>query len=134
MGSWAQAFYLRLIAAVVCVVAVVWLTLWYFIPAPPTTITIAAGLKGGAYEHIADRYRETLARHHVTLNLRFVTDMFDLIRLVNDPKSGVSATFVFAGETKSTESPDLESLGQINYAPLWIFYRGSETLDRLSQL
>ena len=26
------------------------------------------------------------------------------------------------------------SLGLINAAPLWIFYRGSETLDRLSQL
>lgn len=134
MGNWANGLALRALVALVSIVAVVWLALWYFIPAPPTSITIVAGLKGGAYEHIAERYRESLARHHVTLNLRFVDDMFDIIRLVNDPKSGVSATFVFAGQTNSTESPDLESLGQINYAPLWIFYRGSETLDRLSQL
>ena len=26
------------------------------------------------------------------------------------------------------------SLGRINYAPLWIFYRGPEPLDRLTQL
>ncbi len=134
MGDWGSGIVLRAVGAIACLIAVVWLALWYFIPAPPTTITIAAGLKGGAYEHIANRYRDILARHHVTLNLRFVENMFDIIRLVNDPKSGVSATFVFAGQTNSTESPDLESLGRINYAPLWIFYRGSETLDRLSQL
>lgn len=134
MGNWANGLALRALVTLACIVAVIWLALWYFIPAPPSTITIAAGIKGGAYEHIAERYRESLARHHVTLNLRFVDDMFDIIRLVNDPKSGVSATFVFVAQTNSTESPDLESLGQINYAPLWIFYRGSETLDRLSQL
>ncbi len=134
MGGWPSGVFLRLIAATICAVAAIWLALWYFIPAPPSTITIAVGFKGGANEHIANRYRESLARYHVTLNLRFVNAMFDMIPLVNDPKSGVSATFVFAGQTNSTELPALESLGRINYAPLWIFYRGSETLDRLSQI
>src|SRR5262249_53430245 len=32
------------------------------------------------------------------------------------------------------QSPDLVSLGRINYAPYWIFYKGSEPLDRLAQL
>ena len=134
MGNWVVGICLRVLAAIVCLVAVVWLALWYFIPAPPSTITIAAGIKGGAFEHIANRYRESLARHHVTLNLRFVEDPLDIIRLVKDPKSGVSAAFVFAGQTNSTESPDLVSLGRINYAPLWIFYRAPEPLDRLTQL
>ncbi len=134
MASWQKRAVLLSFAGTLVVVGIVWLGLWYFIPAPPSTITIAVGFKGGAYEHIANRYRESLARHHVTLNLRFVKAMFDMIGLVNDPKSDVSATFVFAGQTNSTESPALELLGRINYAPLWIFYQGSETLDRLSQL
>ncbi len=58
--------------------------------------------------------------------------MCDIVRLINDPKSGVSATFVFGGQTNSTKSPDLVSFGRIDYAPLWIFYRAAETLDRLS--
>jgi hypothetical protein len=33
-----------------------------------------------------------------------------------------------------TLPPWLVSLGRIDYAPIWIFYRGSETLDRLTQL
>jgi hypothetical protein len=107
MGGWVFGIYLRIFAAIVCFVAAVWLALWYFIPAPPSTITIAAGIKGGAFEHIASRYRESLARHHVTQNLRFVEDPLDIVRLVNDPKSGVSAAFVFAGRPSSADAPDL---------------------------
>jgi hypothetical protein len=39
---------MRAFVAVVCVIAVVWLALWYFIPAPPTQITISAGVKNGS--------------------------------------------------------------------------------------
>jgi TRAP-type uncharacterized transport system substrate-binding protein len=134
MGNGALGIFLRALAALVCLVAVVWLALWYFIPAPPSNITIAAGIKGGAFEHIANRYREKLASHHVTLNLRFIEAPLDFVRLIKDPKSGVVATFLFAGQTNSTESPDLVSLGRISAAPFWIFYRGPEPLDRLSQL
>ena len=56
----------------------------YFIPAPPKTITIAAGVKGGAFEHFANRYKERLARHHVTLNMCFAT-AGELARLITDP-------------------------------------------------
>ena len=57
-----------------------------------------------------------------------------MVQLVNDPKSGVSASFLFAGQTNSGELPELLSLGRIDYAPLWIFYRGAAPIDRLSQL
>jgi TRAP-type uncharacterized transport system substrate-binding protein len=125
---------LRLLATILCVVASVSLALWYFIPAPPSTITIAAGIKGGAFEHLANRYKERLARHHITVNLQFVEAPHDLVRLINDPKSGVSAGFLFAGQSNSENSPDVVSLGRITAAPFWIFYRGPELLDRLSQL
>lgn len=114
-------------------IAAVWLALWYFIPAPPSSITIAAGIKGGAFEHIANRYKERLARHHVTLNLRF-GNTGKSAQLIVDPKSGVSGAFLFGGLLTSEQAPDIVSLGWINAAPFWIFYRGAETLDRLSQL
>jgi TRAP-type uncharacterized transport system substrate-binding protein len=123
----------RVVAAAIVVVALVWLALWYFIPAPPKTITIAAGIKGGAFEHIANRYRERLARHHVTLNFRFAS-AGDSARLIADPKSDVSGAFLFGGLLNRDTAPDLVSLGRIDAAPFWIFYRGTETLERLSQL
>lgn len=133
MGAWTGGFVLRVVAAIGCLNAVVWLALWYFIPAPPTTITIAAGIKGGAFEHIANRYKARLARHHITLNFRFAS-AGESARLITDPKSGVSAAFLFGGLLTSEEAPDIVSLGRIDAAPFWIFYRAGETLDRLSQL
>jgi hypothetical protein len=41
---------------------------------------------------------------------------------------------LFSGITDSTKSPGLMSLGRIGFNPIWVFYRGTETLDRLSQL
>src|SRR5690348_16970530 len=134
MRGWAGGLGLRVVVATVCAIALVWLALWYFIPAPPTTITLAAGLKNGAFEHIAKRYKKRLASHHVTLNVRLTEGSTDSIKLLHDPKSGVDAGFLFGGFTDSTQSPGLVSLGRIDYAPIWIFYRGPETLDRLAQL
>ena len=112
----------------------VWLALWYFIPAPPKTITIAAGIKGGAFEHIANRYKERLARHHVTLNMRFAT-AGELGAAYHRPKLGrLGGLSVRRHYSPARKRPILLSLGRINAAPFWIFYRGSETLDRLSQL
>jgi hypothetical protein len=134
MWPWRRQVFLRALALTVCVAAVIWLLLWYFIPSPPSTITVAVGIKNGAFDHIAELYRERLARHHVKLIVRFTGRAPESVRLVNDPKSGVVAAFLFTGVSDSTRSPDLESLGRINYAPFWIFYKGSETLDRLTQL
>src|SRR5579885_318143 len=134
MGDWLGGFSVRIAAAAVCAIAAVWLALWYFIPAPPSRITMAAGVKGGGFEHFAELYQEKFAAHHVTLNLRYYETGNENIRLINDPKSGVSAAFVFAGQTNSKESPDLVSLGRIDDAPLWIFYRAAAPVERLTQM
>jgi uncharacterized protein len=125
----------RALVALLCVIATVWLALWYFIPTPPSTITIAAGIKGGAFSEIAEHYRQRLARQHVTLSIRTAGNSgMGEIKLLEDPKSGVDAAFLFGGVSDGKQSPNLLSLGRISYAPIWIIYRGTETLDRLSQL
>jgi len=133
MGAGPNGVVWRVAAAVICIVAAVWLALWYFIPAPPKTITIAAGIKGGAFEHIANRYREILARHHVTLKFHFAS-AGGSAKLIADPKSDVVGAFLFSGLLNGENAPDIVSLGRIDAAPFWIFYKGAETLDRLSQL
>lgn len=103
---------LRALATLLCLIAAVWLALWYFIPAPPHELTIAAGIKGGAFEHIAARYKEQLARHHVTLNMRFAS-AGETFKLVQDPKTGVSAGFLFSGLLNRETAPDLELLAEL---------------------
>jgi TRAP-type uncharacterized transport system substrate-binding protein len=125
---------MRAFVAVVCVIAVVWLALWYFIPAPPTQITIAAGIKNGAFSAIAERYRVRLAREHVKLNVRIVADAGPThVKLLEDPKSGINAAFLFGGTADAKKLPNVLSLGRISYAPLWIFYRDAETINRLTE-
>ena len=134
MGVLSHGIAPRVIGAFVCLVALLWLALWFYIPAPPSSITLAAGLKGGAFEHFADSYREILARYHVRLNLRFSKDAPDYLRLVKDPRSRIDAAFVVAGQAIANQSSDFVSLGRINYAPIWIFYRGEKPILRLTQL
>jgi TRAP-type uncharacterized transport system substrate-binding protein len=67
------------------------------------------------------------------VDLRFAS-AGESARLIADPKSGISAAFLFGGLLNSETAPDLVSLGRIDAAPFWIFYRGSEPLERLSQL
>jgi TRAP-type uncharacterized transport system substrate-binding protein len=126
---------LRIAAATVCVIAVVWLALWYFIPAPPSQITIAAGIKNGAFSAIAEHYRERLAREHIKVNIRTAPDAGpEELKLVEDPKSGIEAAFLFGGTSDGAHSPGIVSLGRISYAPIWIFYRDLETINRLTEL
>ena len=125
---------LKVLAAILCIASIVWLALAYFIPAPPSTITIATAYKGTAYERFALRYRERLSRSHVTLNLHYTDGPLENLRLIKDQSSGVDVAFLFGGLTNSKQSPEVLSLGRIAFAPIWIFYRGTETLERLTQL
>jgi TRAP-type uncharacterized transport system substrate-binding protein len=125
---------LRVLVAIICFAGALWLGLAYFNPAPPSTITIATGPKGGAYEFFAQQYREKLARARVTLNIRITDGTAENIRLLEDPRSGVQVAFVVGGASNSEQAPGLLSLGRVNNQVFWIFYRGTETLNDLVQL
>jgi TRAP-type uncharacterized transport system substrate-binding protein len=127
MGS---SFFVRIAAAIICIIALVWLALWYFIPAPPSRIAIAAA---PGFDHFAKRYQERLARHRVKATIRLTKGSVETAANLRDPKGGLDAGFML-GVTDSTELPDFVSLGRIAHSPIWFFYRGAETLDNLSQL
>ena len=87
---------LKGLAAILCIAGIVSLALIYFFPAPPSKIAIASGLKGGAFDNFAQRYRERLARFHVTLDLRQTASASDNLSPVEDRNSGVDAAFFLA--------------------------------------
>ena len=113
----------KLLAAIVCIVGIVSLALIYFIPAPPAKITIATGAKNQTYEAIGKKYQDILARSHVGVELRLTNGAVDNIKLLNDPASGIKVGIVQGGISDSDRSPDLLSLGLINYQIYWIFHR-----------
>jgi TRAP-type uncharacterized transport system substrate-binding protein len=125
---------LKALAATLCILAVVSLVLIYFFPAPPSKFAIATGAKNQTYETIGKKYRDILARSHVGVELRLTNGAVDNIKLLNDPASGIKVAIVQGGISDSDRSPDLLSLGLINYQIYWIFHRANETLTDLRQL
>ena len=134
MIKWSGRYAFFVATTVLCAAGAAWLLLAHFVPAPPDKITIAAGTKGGAYEFYANKYREILARNHVVLDIRTTEGTNENLRLIEDPASGVDAAFVQGGISNSRASPNLDSLGRINYLAFFIFCPANESLTDLTQL
>ena len=130
-GRW---YLFKVLAAILCIVGIVWLGLAYFIPAPPAKFAIATGQRNQIYQAIGNRYRDILARSHVDLEVKLTKGAVENIELLNDPASGIKAGIAQGGLSDSSQSPDLRSLGRINYQIYWIFYSATETIDDLRQL
>jgi TRAP-type uncharacterized transport system substrate-binding protein len=133
-GLYRHPTLLRALVAIICLAGAVWLVVEYFNPAPPSTVTIATGPKGGTYEFFAQQYREKLAQSRVKLNIRITDGTSENIRLLEDPTSGVQIAFVVGGVSNNLKAPGLLSLGRVDYQVFWLFYRGTETLGHLTQL
>jgi TRAP-type uncharacterized transport system substrate-binding protein len=120
--------------AIFCVLGICWIALDYFVPSPPSTITIATAYKGSTFDYFGQRYRERLARAGVKVELRETAGGVENIRLLQDPKSGVQIAFVTGDISNSSHASALLSLGPIFIDPFWIFYSSTEPIDNLSQL
>jgi TRAP-type uncharacterized transport system substrate-binding protein len=122
------------LSAILCSAAIVWLALEILIPSPPKKITIATGQRNQIYQAIGNSYRTILAGAGVDVDVRLTNGAVENLKLLNDPHSGVTAGIVQGGISDGTRSPDLLSLGRINYQIYWIFYSATETLTDLRQL
>jgi hypothetical protein len=96
---------LKGLAAVVGIVSIISLALIYFIPAPPSTVTMATAFKGSSFEYYGRRYREIFARSHIQLELRETDGAVENVKLLQDPKSGVQIAFAFGGISGGEPAP-----------------------------
>jgi len=121
-------------AAILCVVGIVSFAVAYFIPAPPSTVTIATAYKGSTFVYYGQRYRDMFARSNVKLELRDTNGAVENLKLLEDPNSGVKIAFVSGGISDGSPPPGLLSLGLIYNNAFWVFYRSAVPFDRLSEL
>ena len=124
----------KALATAVLAVDTISLLLIYFIPAPPSTVTMATGFQGSSFEYVGQRYRDIFARSRVELKLRETTGALDNIELLKNPNFGVQIALAFGGFSERERAPGVLSLGAVYTNPFWIFYSSDEPLDRLSQL
>lgn len=122
------------IAIAAVLVAVLWLTYRLIDPLPPRQLTIAAGLPGSGYDNFAKQYARMLARHGVGLAIRNSAGAVEDLDLLRDPASGVQAALTTFGFTQGPDADNLNSLGGIFDAAIFIFYRHEEPVTLFAQL
>jgi TRAP transporter TAXI family solute receptor len=122
------------LAASFCIVGIISLALIYFIPAPPSKISMTTGNKGGPFDYYSRQYREIFARSNVDLELRATNGAVENMELLKDPKSGIQIAFILSGISDGKHAPGLLSLGTVFNQPFWIFYSTNEPVNRLPQL
>lgn len=103
-------------------------------PAVPHTLTITAGAKGSAFYQTAEEYRDILARDGVKLEILTSHGGEENLNRLDTPSFHTDVGFVQSGLADEKETEGLVSLGSIYYEPIWIFYRGTKTIDQLTQL
>jgi uncharacterized protein len=103
-------------------------------PPPPRKFVIASGARNGAYFHHAEQYAAELQKDHITVEVRETAGSVENLRLLGEEGSGVAAAIVQSGVATPEDIEHYYALGSLYREPLWVFYRGQEKLERLSQL
>ncbi len=101
-------------------------------PAPPRTITIAAGQKDGAYTLFAERYRKILQRDGVELKIINSAGSQENIQLLEQGQA--TTAFIQSGSSNKDAESEIQSLGSLYFEPIWVFHTVALDLTRLSQL
>lgn len=96
--------------------------LWVADPAPPREIWAATGPAGSSNEVLGKRYASYFAERGVTLHLVPTEGSVENVHRLQDPQDKVMAGFVMAGAAPH-HAKGIQTLGSINYQPLWCFYR-----------
>lgn len=95
-------------------------------PLPPRDVHLAVGQEGSKFELIGKKFIPYLADQGISLHLIHTKGSAANIATLADPKSSVDAALAVGGVASKGQYPQLQSLGSIEYIPLWIFYRGKE--------
>lgn len=105
-------------------------------PEPPDRLILTTGNESGAYHAYAQRYASLLAAKGIGLDIRTSPGSLENLRRVASGEADVGFAQAGSSAPPSEESAPtpLRSLGSVSYEPVWVFYRGDRTIDKLYQL
>jgi hypothetical protein len=119
---------------VLLVLLVLWITLHFIRPAPPSTIVLTSGAEGSMFGVYAGRYAKILARQGVTLKILPSQGSLENLKRLSDAHFRVDAGFVQGGIASLGDANYLMSLGSVFYVPVLVFYRAPQPIKLLSEL
>ncbi len=107
--------------------------LWIADPAPPRHVMMATGPVGSSNEALGKKYQAYFAERGITLELVPTEGSVENVQRLQDQKDPVMAAFVMAGAA-APHAPGIQTLGSINYQPLWCFYRSDKPLGEVERV
>jgi TRAP transporter TAXI family solute receptor len=116
--------------ALLAISAVVALHFW--LPAPPTHVTMSTGAPGGAYEVFAERYRQRLAAQGITLELLPSGGSVENLQRLR--RGEVDVAIVQSGLPPADGDERLRSLGHLFLEPVWLFTSSARPVVNLRDL
>ena len=108
--------------------------IWFIRSAPPRTLVLTSGPPGSTFQRFAAAYENRLASEGVRRKVLPSKGSQENLERLESAGSGVDIGFVQGGLAEAGDESDLVSLGSIAYEPLWVFYRSSTPISRLSEL
>lgn len=104
------------------------ITLLIFIsdPLPPRNVYMAVGQPGSSFEQLGNKFKPYFEKEGITLHLVHTSGYSESMHEITRPDSDVQAAFSLAGISPKGRYPNLQTLGSIEYVPLWLFHRGKE--------
>lgn len=106
-----------------CILMGIW---WYADPPPPRHVLLATGSPGSSYEALGKKYAEFFKEKGITLELVSTMGAQENIDRLSNRNDPLQAAFVQSGLDHAKESKGIQSLGAVDYDPIWFFYRGPE--------
>jgi len=125
---------LLIIGTILLLAALGWALASVLKPAIQRTIVITTGADKGIYRGFADRYAPILKRDGITLDIRSSSGSIENYRRLKNPDSEYEVGFIQSGTTSPKETDHLQTIAAVSYEPIWVFYRGDTTINRLVQL
>jgi TRAP transporter TAXI family solute receptor len=125
--------YAKLWSVLAVIIALGFVAAYQFVPpAPPRTVRIATGGKGGAYYAFAQKYAPLLARDGIHLEIVPTAGSLENLELVR--RGEVTLALVQGGAASAADREQLQSLGSLFLEPVWVFYRRDSKIKHLSEL
>ncbi len=133
-GRSLKDIFFAFVPACFLVFAVAFIAYKFVNPAPPNRVVISTGDDQDDYQTYAKLYKDILKDDGVELVMRTSQGPMENLKRLKDESSDVQVGFVQDGLGNPDEAPDLSSLGSLYYEPIWIFYSGTKSFTRLSDL
>lgn len=96
--------------------------IWMADPAPPRQVWMATGPEGSSNQALGRKYQAYFAKQGITLHLVATEGSVENVKRLQDRADPIMAALVMSGAAEK-HAPGIETLGSINYQPLWCFYR-----------